>query len=71
MEMDVSDSILENVNLLETDFSEQDRYDLAVRQLCCSNLSKAFAMRIIAYEVHLTAVNQQVKNGDSSKTVDA
>ncbi|RCI04708.1 hypothetical protein CU098_007304 [Rhizopus stolonifer] len=34
---------------------EIDHLDLNVRRRCCLNLSKAFAMRIIAYEIHITA----------------
>ncbi|KAI9277375.1 hypothetical protein BY458DRAFT_554388 [Sporodiniella umbellata] len=52
---------LENTNLLEIDFAQEDRFDLSVRRLCCANLSKAFAMQIMAYEIHLTAGNERVK----------
>ncbi|CAO3689154.1 unnamed protein product [Rhizopus stolonifer] len=70
METDACESSLENINLLETNFSEQDRYDSGVRQLCCANLNKAFAMRIIAYEIHLTAGNQK-KRDFASKDANA
>ncbi|CEJ01949.1 hypothetical protein RMCBS344292_15969 [Rhizopus microsporus] len=71
MEVDTSADILESVNFLETDFGENDHFDLSVRQLCCSNLSKAFALRVIAYEIHLTAGNEKSKNGNLSKMLEA
>ncbi|KAG1047762.1 hypothetical protein G6F43_009807 [Rhizopus delemar] len=68
--MDVSSKdVLENVNLLEADFSEKNQCDLAVRQLCCANLSKAFAMRIIAYEIHLTAGSKKSSSTEDSLPV--
>ncbi|RCH93745.1 hypothetical protein CU097_005191 [Rhizopus azygosporus] len=71
MEVDTSADILESVDFLETDFGENDHFDLSVRQLCCSNLSKAFALRVIAYEIHLTAGNEKSKNGNLSKILEA
>ncbi|CEJ01950.1 hypothetical protein RMCBS344292_15970 [Rhizopus microsporus] len=68
MEIDTSADILESVDFLETDFGENDHFDLSVRQLCCSNLSKAFALRVVAYEIHLTAGNEKSKNDTRSSS---
>ncbi|KAL9552800.1 hypothetical protein MBANPS3_003594 [Mucor bainieri] len=46
-------SDIQSLDLLED--SSGARHDAHVRRLCCVNLSKAFAMRIIACEIHLSA----------------
>ncbi|KAI8389304.1 nucleoporin subcomplex protein binding to Pom34-domain-containing protein [Blakeslea trispora] len=37
--------------------AETIHFDMDVRRRCCLNLSKAYAMRIIAYEIHITVGN--------------
>ncbi|KAK4511866.1 Haloacid dehalogenase-like hydrolase domain-containing protein 3 [Mucor velutinosus] len=49
-------SDIQSLDLLDTT-SNDTRHDTHVRRLCCLNLSKAFVMRIIACEIHLTAGN--------------
>ncbi|GAN10247.1 hypothetical protein MAM1_0334c09785 [Mucor ambiguus] len=55
-DIDASQSVIQSLNLLDATSSDS-RHDTHVRRLCCLNLSKAFAMRIIACEIHLTAGN--------------
>lgn len=52
-DMDISNDQIHNANMLES--MNNTHYDNQVRQRCCLNLSKAFVMRIIVYEIHLTA----------------
>ncbi|KAG1473682.1 hypothetical protein G6F56_000814 [Rhizopus delemar] len=61
LEANRSNHVLQDVNLLEVDFGQEDRFDLSTRQLCCANLSKAFAMSIMSYELHMTAGSERAK----------
>jgi hypothetical protein len=52
-EINTSSTKIQSADLLDTDSAT--RYDIDIRRLCCLNLSKAFVMRIMAYEIHLSA----------------
>ncbi|KAI9279079.1 nucleoporin subcomplex protein binding to Pom34-domain-containing protein [Sporodiniella umbellata] len=65
-----SESNLENINFVEANFSKLDCYDSDVRKICCANLNKALAMRIVAYEAHLTTISHKKENYNS-KAVDS
>jgi hypothetical protein len=52
-DIDTSGTEIQSADLLDT--NSTTRHDLNVRRLCCLNLSKTFVMRIMAYEIHLSA----------------
>ncbi|KAI8988270.1 nucleoporin subcomplex protein binding to Pom34-domain-containing protein [Mycotypha africana] len=54
-DIDITGKHIASQDLLQKD--NADRFDLDIRRLCCLNLSRAYAMRIMAYEIHLTASN--------------
>lgn len=55
-DMDASQTDIRSLDLLDT-CNNDTRHDTHVRRLCCLNLSKAYVMRLIACEIHLTAGN--------------
>ncbi|KAI8640469.1 nucleoporin subcomplex protein binding to Pom34-domain-containing protein [Parasitella parasitica] len=57
-DIDATSREVQSLDLLDTENSEA-RHDTNVRRICCLNLSKAYVMRIIAYEIHLSAGNIQ------------
>lgn len=68
-DMDTSAGHLDTIDLLSTDSeSSISRYDLNVRRLCCLNVSKAFVMRILSYEIHLTAGNE-IARGNTTEDI--
>lgn len=56
-DIDATSREIQSLDLL--DKNTEVRHDVNVRRICCVNLSKAYVMRIIAYEMHLSAGNAQ------------
>jgi hypothetical protein len=68
---DVSSAHLQTLDLLDPSaMVSSSRQDLLVRRICCLNLSKAFVMRIMSYEIHLTAGNERARGNDSTSVLD-
>ncbi|KAI7893866.1 nucleoporin subcomplex protein binding to Pom34-domain-containing protein [Mucor mucedo] len=64
-------SHLQQQDLMDTDdLSTISQNDLSVRRLCCLNLSKAFVMRILSYEIHLTAGNERALGNNTTNVLD-
>ncbi|CEP07058.1 hypothetical protein [Parasitella parasitica] len=57
-DVDATSREVQSLDLLGPENAET-RQDTSIRRICCLNLSKAFVMRIIAYEIHLSAGNIQ------------
>lgn len=60
-------SHLHQQDLMDTDDLSND---LNVRRLCCINLSKAFVMRILTFEIHLTAGNERALGNNTTNVLD-
>lgn len=70
-EIDVSGSHLQKLDFMDTtDLPSTNQNDLSVRRLCCLNLSKAFVMRILSYEIHLTAGNERALGNNITNVLD-
>lgn len=69
---DVSGSHLQLLDLMapKASTNNSSRKDLSVRRLCCLNLSKAHVMRIISFEIHLTAGNERARGNTSANVLD-
>lgn len=64
-------SHLQQQDLMDTnDFSVITHSDMSVRRLCCLNLSKAFVMRILSFEIHLTAGNERALGHNTANVLD-
>ncbi|KAI7903512.1 nucleoporin subcomplex protein binding to Pom34-domain-containing protein [Cokeromyces recurvatus] len=69
-ETDITADHIQSLDII-TGTDVDKHLDTHVRRLCCLNLSKAFIMRIIAYEVHLTASNTLKDSSDVSQKLPA
>ncbi|KAI9484084.1 MAG: hypothetical protein EXX96DRAFT_648734 [Benjaminiella poitrasii] len=69
-ETDVTGKHIQSLNLI-TGTNTDKHLDANVRRLCCLNLGKAFIMRIIAYEIHLTASNTRKDSSELSQKLPA
>ncbi|KAG2230217.1 hypothetical protein INT48_002087 [Thamnidium elegans] len=66
-DIDTSSCHLDTLDLMCPGSSSSiSRNDLNVRRLCCLNLSKAFVMRILSYEIHLTAGNERARGNSTA-----
>lgn len=70
-DIDVTGSHLQLLDLMDPNvLPSTSRNDLSVRRLCCLNLSKAYAMRILSFEIHLTAGNERARGNSSANVLD-
>lgn len=69
-ELDITGAHLQKMDLLSEDSTTSvSCHDVSVRRLCCLNLSKAYVMRIMALEIHLTAGNEKARGNEAPSAV--